>query len=339
MSIADIDADMELDALRLHLVDSAVDQMLFHLEVGNAVAQQAAGLAVLLEDMHLMADAGELLRAGEARGAGADDGDALAGLLRRQFRRQPAIGPGAIDDGAFDRLDRHRRIVEVQRAGRFAGRGADPAGEFGEIIGRVQIAGGFLPIRMIDEIVPVGDLIIDRAAAVAIGNAAIHAARRLILRRLFRERDHELLIVANSVGCGRIAPVAPVDFQESCHLAHENPSAALCGPSRGPSRGSCAATRAAYPPIAFAHQANGSIAQINKQDLRLCQDATRAFFASGGRLKARRPREVSDPAPVSSPRWRGDIRPASPCGIWSCIRPNDRGSAGPAPNPCARRVP
>ena len=43
--------------------------MLFHLEVGNAVAQQPAGLRALLVDMDLVAGARELLRAGEARRA------------------------------------------------------------------------------------------------------------------------------------------------------------------------------------------------------------------------------------------------------------------------------
>ena len=78
--LADMDPAMEGHALRLHLLDAALDVALLQLEVGDAVAQQAAGLRVLLVEMHVMADAGELLRAGEARRAGADDGDALAGL-------------------------------------------------------------------------------------------------------------------------------------------------------------------------------------------------------------------------------------------------------------------
>ena len=41
---------MKDDALGLHLLDAAVDVALLHLEVGNAVAQQAAGLGVLLVD-------------------------------------------------------------------------------------------------------------------------------------------------------------------------------------------------------------------------------------------------------------------------------------------------
>ena len=44
---ADMGAAMEAHALRLHLGDAPVDVMLLHLEVGDAVAQQAAGLGVV----------------------------------------------------------------------------------------------------------------------------------------------------------------------------------------------------------------------------------------------------------------------------------------------------
>ena len=59
---------------------AAVDQVLFHLEVGNAVAQQAADAVGLLEQRRRMAGARQLLGAGQARRAGADDRDPLAGL-------------------------------------------------------------------------------------------------------------------------------------------------------------------------------------------------------------------------------------------------------------------
>ena len=80
---ADMDVAVEGDALGLHLRDAAVDVALLHLEVGDAVAQQAAGLGVLLVDVDVVAGAGELLGAGEAGRAGADDGDRLAGLASR----------------------------------------------------------------------------------------------------------------------------------------------------------------------------------------------------------------------------------------------------------------
>ena len=76
---ADLDAGAELDAFGLHLLDAAVDQVLLHLEVGDAVAQQAADAVGLLEHRHRMAGARQLLGAGQAGRAGADDRDALAG--------------------------------------------------------------------------------------------------------------------------------------------------------------------------------------------------------------------------------------------------------------------
>ncbi len=58
------DAVMKGHALRLHLLDAAVDMVLLHLEVGDAIAQQAAGPRLALEDMNIMAGAGKLLGCG-----------------------------------------------------------------------------------------------------------------------------------------------------------------------------------------------------------------------------------------------------------------------------------
>ena len=72
---ADLHIGAEDDALHLHLGDAPVDQHPVHLEVGDAVAEQAADPVGLLEHGRRMAHAGELLRAGEAGRAGADDRD------------------------------------------------------------------------------------------------------------------------------------------------------------------------------------------------------------------------------------------------------------------------
>ena len=65
---ADMDVAMEGDALGLHLRHAALDDVFLHLEVGNAVAEQAAGIGVLLVDMHVVAGAGELLGRGKPGG-------------------------------------------------------------------------------------------------------------------------------------------------------------------------------------------------------------------------------------------------------------------------------
>ena len=65
---ADIGAVVKHHALGLHLRDAAVDVVLFHLEVGNAVAQQPAGFRPSLVDVDVVTGAGKLLRAGEPGG-------------------------------------------------------------------------------------------------------------------------------------------------------------------------------------------------------------------------------------------------------------------------------
>ncbi|MCY1222763.1 hypothetical protein D9M72_348670 [compost metagenome] len=178
---------MEGDAFALHLFDAAVDEVLLHLEVRNAVAQQAAGLGLALVDVNLVAGAGKLLACRHAGRAGADDRDLLAGLGDGRLRHDVAHLIGLVGDRLFDRLDRHRRVFEVQRAGFLARRRADAAGEFREVVGRMQVADRLIPVAVVDEVVPVRDLVVHRAAGrpMAIGDATVHAASSLLLHFRF----------------------------------------------------------------------------------------------------------------------------------------------------------
>ena len=65
---ADFEAGAEDHALAFHLLDAPVDQMLFHLEVRDAVAKQAADAIRFLEDGRGVAGARQLLSAGQAGG-------------------------------------------------------------------------------------------------------------------------------------------------------------------------------------------------------------------------------------------------------------------------------
>ena len=139
---ADVRVGQEGDALGAHLLDAAIEDVLFKLEVGNAVAQQAADAVVLLVDGDGVAGAAQLLRGGEAGGAAADDGDALAGVVLGRLGMNPAFVPGALDDAALDELDGDGRLIDAEHAGGFAGRGADAAGELRKVVGGVQAADG-----------------------------------------------------------------------------------------------------------------------------------------------------------------------------------------------------
>ena len=94
-------------------------------------------------------------------------------------------------------------MLSVQDA--FARRRADAAGDLREIVGRVQVARRLFPVAGVDEVVPVRDLVVDRAAgrrvrdgvgAVTIRHAAIHAARGLLADVLLRKRQNEFFVVA-----------------------------------------------------------------------------------------------------------------------------------------------
>ena len=79
--------------------------VLLQLEVGDAVAQQAADAVVFLVDRDRVAGAAQLLRGGETCRSAADDGDALAGVVLGRLGVNPALVPGALDDAALDQLD------------------------------------------------------------------------------------------------------------------------------------------------------------------------------------------------------------------------------------------
>ena len=136
--VADVDRAAEAGALGLHLLEAAVEDRLLHLELGDAVAQQATGPVGPLVDGDGVAGAGQLLGGGEAGRAGADDGDGLAGQALRRAGGDPAVGEGLLDGRDLDLLDRHRGLVDPEHAGGLAGRRAEPAGELREVVGGVQ---------------------------------------------------------------------------------------------------------------------------------------------------------------------------------------------------------
>src|SRR4051812_46348497 len=213
-------AVMERHAFHIHLRHAVIDVILLHLEVGNAVAKQAAGLGVFLEYVHVVAGAGELLRAGHAGGTRAHDRDFPSGLDRGRLGLDPALLDGTVGDRAFDRLDGHRIVVDVERAGGLAWRRTDAAGDLRKIIGGVEVARGFLPVAAIHQVVPVRDLVVHRTAGVAIGNAAIHAARGLLRILLVGQREDEFAPMPDALLDRLVVTVAALEFEKAGDLAH-----------------------------------------------------------------------------------------------------------------------
>src|SRR5690606_11591744 len=134
---------------------------------------------------------------------------------------------------AFDRLDGDRVVVDVQRAGGFARRRANPTGKLRKIVGRVQYLDGAPPVAAIYQIVPVRNDVVDRAALMTKRDAAIHAARALLAEFSIAKRNDELLIVLEALFDGSIGAVVARELHETGGLAH---AVSFLPPRRRPAR-------------------------------------------------------------------------------------------------------
>ena len=136
----DVLVHAKLHAFRLHLRHAQIDVVLFHLEVGNAVTQQAANTIAFFKHDDLVSGAAQLLCAGQPCGTGSDDGDAFAGFTLGRLRYNPTHLPALVDDGVFDGLDSHRIVVDIERARRFARRRTNAPGELRKVVCRAPLS-------------------------------------------------------------------------------------------------------------------------------------------------------------------------------------------------------
>ena len=164
-----------------------------------------------------------------------------------RFRQHPAFVPAAVDDLVLDVLDRDRRLVDAEHARAFARRRADAAGELREVVGHVQAVERFAPQPAIDEVVPLGDHVVDRAACghaadqlarVAERHAAVHAAGALLAQALLFQVRVELVPVADALERRAVDGKFAQVFDESGWLAHRRLLAQL-PPTRARSRAFC----------------------------------------------------------------------------------------------------
>src|SRR5436309_3508091 len=114
------------------------------------------------------------------------------GTRRSRGSVDPPFAERALDDRRFRGLDGDRRVVDPEHARPLARRRTQPAGEFGEVVRRVQPIDCGAPAIAVHEIVPVGNQVAERTALMAERNPAIHTPRRLILQRRFRVRQRDL---------------------------------------------------------------------------------------------------------------------------------------------------
>ena len=163
-----------------HLLQAAVDEVLFHLEFGNAVAQQSADAVRLFVNRDPVAGAIKLLRGGQSRRARADD-------RNFSFRCGRRGGSGWIQPSLKARSTMFFSICLIVTGGSLIPSTQDAsqgAGQMrpvnsGKLLVACNCADGFFPAAVIHQIVPVRNDVVDRASGVAERHAAIHAARAL----------------------------------------------------------------------------------------------------------------------------------------------------------------
>ena len=157
-------------ALGAHLLHALVEDALLHLEVGNAVAEEATDAVVALEDHDVMPRPRELLRGRHPRGARSDDGDALARALARG-----GCGASAPAERTWSAMVRSMVLMvtgssrDREDARRLARGRAHAPGDLGEVVRRQRAAAPRRRIALVDEVVPLRDEVAERTALVAEG--------------------------------------------------------------------------------------------------------------------------------------------------------------------------
>ena len=219
---ADVRAGDKLDTLLAQQIHATLDDALVEFHIRDAVHQQTADAIGALVNGDRVADFVQLIRRRQTGGAGADDGDLFAGAFRGRFGGHPAFLEGAIDDRVFDILDRHRRIVDAEHARAFARRGAHATGELREIIRLVQSINRLAPTVLVNEMVPLGDEIIDRAtgAGLAKRHTAIHTTRALRLQMFLAGIGVDLIVVVDALQRIAIRHRLALELHKSCWLTH-----------------------------------------------------------------------------------------------------------------------
>ena len=171
--------------------------------------------------------------AAQARPAGPEPITAfLAGANLGRLGHDPAFAKRVADNTELDLFDGNRTVVNSQHAGRFARGRANPAGEFGEVVGFVENGDGFLPAVAVNEIVPVGNDVAQRAAGVTERDAAIHAARALRLNELVVRVVIDLRPVVQPLFHRTAGRHLALDLQKSRYLSHSISNNPRSRPSR-----------------------------------------------------------------------------------------------------------
>ena len=225
-----VHAQAELDPELLHEPHATRDHGLVELHVGDAVHEQATRAVVALHHRDARTPTRELPGAHKAGRPRSHHGHARGVRRGRLKARGAAVRPLPVADGTLVVVNRLGLVGAPQVAGGLAQRGAHAARELGHGRGERQPLGRALPLPAVDEVVPLGDEVVQRAAArarmakrdarLAEGHAAHHAAACLHLLPLGAEQLIELVVVLRALGHVAQPMGLPAVLEKRSWLAH-----------------------------------------------------------------------------------------------------------------------
>ena len=163
----------------------------------------------------------ELLRAGQPCRAGAYDRDALAGLALGRLRRDasPVSQPLSMMACSIDLMPTGSLLMlSVQASSQGAGQ-MRPVNS-GKLLVECSVSSACFQFCCVDQVVPVRNDVVDRAAAHAERNAAVHAARALDLGLVVVQVMDELAPVLDALFLRLARLGQPLVLQKSRYLAH-----------------------------------------------------------------------------------------------------------------------
>ena len=179
MPQVDIGIELELNVLGAQDGHAAVDEGFVQLEIGDTVAQEAAGILVTVEHGDSIAHLVQAVGGHQPGGAAANDAYTQA-VAPGLSGADVVLLEGVLGDGGLVLAVGGGFVLhEVQHAGFLAEGGADAPGELGEVVGGVEQAVGQLPVAAVEGVVPLRRAVAQGTGPMAEGHAAVHAARGL----------------------------------------------------------------------------------------------------------------------------------------------------------------
>ena len=206
--LADVGVWNELDPQLPEMFEVVGEDLFLHLEVRDAVEEDAAGLGPGIEERDLMPEVRQVFGDGEAGRPGADHCHPHSGR-RRLLRHRPAFGlPLVVGNERLQLADRDR-LHQLVRAG--PDREAYDAIAFAELLLRAEAAAhlrqvarlskdvrGTDDVAALQQLERTGNIVVDGAGCLAGGVGTLDAAGGLDLGRTQLEPEERLLPVGDA---------------------------------------------------------------------------------------------------------------------------------------------